>query len=78
MSLKIPKKDFKGLEKSKLDSKIITLIKYARIEARKIKNKLEPNQINSWLDLIEFLEKYAEEVREKARILKKRIEKGGI
>jgi len=78
MSLKIPKKDFKGLEKSKLDSKIITLVKYARTEARKIKNKLEPSQINSWSDLIEFLEICLEEVRGKARVLKKRIEKGGI
>ncbi|MFH1402014.1 MAG: hypothetical protein ABIG87_00095 [Patescibacteria group bacterium] len=77
MALKIPKKDFKGLEKSKLDPKILSLIKYARIEARKIKNKLEPSNINSWSELIEFQEKCLAETKKKAFVLRKRMEEEG-
>ena len=74
----ILKKDVKGLEKSKLDPQIIDLIKYARIEARAIKNKIDPSKINSWSDLIEFLEKCLKETRRKTQILRERMKKEKI
>ena len=48
--------DFEILKGTQLNEDILNIVKRARIEARDIINRLDPNHIYSWVELIEKLE----------------------
>ena len=74
----ILRKDLKGLNKSNLNPTILKMVRYARTEARAIKDRIEPNKFNSWEDLVLFCENCLSEVKRKENILKNRMEKGDM
>ena len=61
--------DLKGLERMDLDDDVKKAVTQARIEARDIINRLEPQHIDGWPSLIIILEDCLENAKRNAEIL---------
>jgi len=62
--------DFKNLDEIGLDGNTKNYIKQVRIEARDIINRLEPQHIGGWSNLIYILEECLKKVKINAKIFK--------